>query len=212
MYRLVVAVLVTVLLPHIARALPPPSAVEAGRLFQQLGANNYYERQAASKALRMLGKAALPGLRSACADKDAEIRKRARRLVEDIAAAWAAQFSDRERHRLRGRWLEVKVECGGRLLPAWPRVARTLVLEESRFHWEEEGANGPTGTYHVARGGALDFNVVTDSGEAQMCQYLYALEGETLRVCSSGGDERPVRFETLAGADMVITTLKRLQP
>lgn len=68
-------------------ALLPPSAVEAERFIKQLGSDDYYEREAASKTLRALGVSALPALRTACADKDAEVRKRALRLVEDLAPA-----------------------------------------------------------------------------------------------------------------------------
>jgi hypothetical protein len=77
--------LLTLLLARPCFALPPPTPVKAELLIKQLGSNDYYEREAASKALRALGKPALPALRVACDSKDAEVRKRARRLVEDLA-------------------------------------------------------------------------------------------------------------------------------
>ena len=80
-----VLALLVVLLAQPAPAVPPPSAVEAERLIRQLGANDYHEREAATKALQRMGKSALPALRVACADKDAEVKKRAKRLVDLVA-------------------------------------------------------------------------------------------------------------------------------
>jgi hypothetical protein len=95
MRRLIMAALVAVLLPGVAAALPPLSAAEIDRLVKQLGSNGYYEREAATKALRAVGKPALPALRLACECKDAEVRKRAQRIIEAIApvkqASWPSE-------------------------------------------------------------------------------------------------------------------------
>jgi hypothetical protein len=51
---------------------------------QRLGGDTFADREAAAKALDDLGAAALPALQKACASSDAEIRRRARRLTENI--------------------------------------------------------------------------------------------------------------------------------
>lgn len=84
MCRLVPVALVAVVLTGRASALPPPSTVESHRLIRELGSEDYYKREAASKSLRSLGKRALPALRVASASTDAEVRKRARLLVDKL--------------------------------------------------------------------------------------------------------------------------------
>jgi hypothetical protein len=112
---------------HHASALPPPSAVESKRLIVQLGSNRYYEREAATKALQRLGKRALPALRIACAAKDAEVRKRARRLVEAIAPvkqdSWETAI-----------WLDVDMKANVFIMPVQadtivlPRLKREIIV------------------------------------------------------------------------------------
>ena len=63
--RPIVLALLTVLVARPCFALPPPSTAKAERLIKQLASNNYYEREAASQALRKLGKPGLPALRVA---------------------------------------------------------------------------------------------------------------------------------------------------
>jgi predicted secreted protein len=118
MRRLMLAALVAFLLPRVAAALPPPSAVKAGLLVKQLGSNNYSEREAASKALRALGKPGLPALRMACADKDAEVRKRARRLVEDMTPVPVAIERQRATFNVGVRFVQIRLDVKPLVLPA----------------------------------------------------------------------------------------------
>ncbi len=71
-------------------APPPPSqtatekaadAARIDRLIQQLGSDNFTERESASKALEAIGEAALPALRKAQANPDLEVRRRAGDLI-----------------------------------------------------------------------------------------------------------------------------------
>jgi hypothetical protein len=59
-----------------------PARVE--RLIEQLGSSSFEERDAASRTLAVLGPAALPGLRKAIADRDAEIARRARACLDTV--------------------------------------------------------------------------------------------------------------------------------
>jgi hypothetical protein len=62
--------------------LPGPATAEIERLIRQLGSDKFGEREAASKALEAVGKPALTALRRAENSGDAEVRSRARRLIE----------------------------------------------------------------------------------------------------------------------------------
>jgi hypothetical protein len=54
------------------------------RLIRQLGSDQFAEREAATQALDKVGAPALPALRSAIAGGDAEVRRRAERLMQNI--------------------------------------------------------------------------------------------------------------------------------
>jgi hypothetical protein len=74
---------------------PRPTPAEIGRLIRQLGSESFQEREAASRALELIGEPALGALAKAADNADAEIRGRAARLVEVLrprlaARAWAA--------------------------------------------------------------------------------------------------------------------------
>src|SRR5215475_8040048 len=62
-------------------------AERIARLIKQLGDDSFAKREAASKALEAIGKPALPALRKAAASgNDPELRQRAERIIQVIAA------------------------------------------------------------------------------------------------------------------------------
>ena len=64
----------------------PESSAEIRKLIQQLGSADFAEREAATKRLEAIGKPALPALRDAAKkSEDAEVQRRAQRLVKKIA-------------------------------------------------------------------------------------------------------------------------------
>jgi hypothetical protein len=79
------------------KAAAKPAALD--RLIQQLGSDDFGERQAASKALEAAGEPALPALWKAMSSEDAEVAKRASTLVESILAGTKAAVE-----RLGGEW------------------------------------------------------------------------------------------------------------
>src|SRR5947209_2664764 len=71
----------------VARPTPngmPAVLGEIGQLIEQLGSEDFGERQAASNRLGALGEAALPALRLALHHPDAEVRRRADDLVHEL--------------------------------------------------------------------------------------------------------------------------------
>jgi hypothetical protein len=59
---------------------------EIQRRIAQLGSLQFHHREEASCALSKLGKPALPSLKKAAKSPDAEVRRRAQRLIESIEA------------------------------------------------------------------------------------------------------------------------------
>jgi hypothetical protein len=73
-----------------------PAAAEMDRLIRQLGSDKFVEREAASKALEALGKVAVPLLRQALASADAEVRSRAKCLLQALEqkdSTWYLSYS-----------------------------------------------------------------------------------------------------------------------
>ena len=60
----------------------------AAELVGRLGAPRFEDREAAAKALRAIGYEALPTLRAAVHAKDAEVRARATRLLDEVRSDW----------------------------------------------------------------------------------------------------------------------------
>src|SRR5688572_28572222 len=67
-----------------ANATPGPSGDAVGRLIIELGHPDAATREAATKRLREMGKAALPALKEATKDADPEVRSRAEALVRRL--------------------------------------------------------------------------------------------------------------------------------
>jgi HEAT repeat protein len=60
------------------------SQKEIGRLIDKLGSERFEDREQATRQLGEAGKAALPSLKEAARSPDAEVRRRAQQLVEQI--------------------------------------------------------------------------------------------------------------------------------
>jgi hypothetical protein len=72
------------LLACLAAGPDPRAGADVSALVGRLGAARFAEREAAAAGLRALGRDALPALRSALDDRDAEVKARARALLERI--------------------------------------------------------------------------------------------------------------------------------
>lgn len=82
-----VTLLLLLVVPAVAE---PTTEAVARRLVRQLGSESFQERETASKALRSLGEKALPALKHAAASSpDAEVRRRAAKLLKLLASGGA---------------------------------------------------------------------------------------------------------------------------
>jgi hypothetical protein len=64
----------------------PAESEEIKRLIDQLGSEQFKEREQATQTLSKLGKSALRSLKEAAKSRDPEVRRRARQLVERMEA------------------------------------------------------------------------------------------------------------------------------
>lgn len=210
--RVLVPCLLFLLLATPAAALSPPSSVEITRLIQQLGSPSFPKREAATKSLGEMGERPLAALRAAAKDaKDAEVRRRAARLVE-IALTRAM---DAELRRLKGMWFVAKLEHPGRpesdgkgtrldAIEVFEEGGRSVVhlatVDKKRFGMPAEYRLGPRGT--------VDVYFAKNSIKG-----IYRLDGDALRLCLSlDGGPRPESFETRKGTSVVTYTLRRQKP
>jgi uncharacterized protein (TIGR03067 family) len=209
MRHLASLVLVLVLAPP-ATALPPPTQLAIARLIKQLGSPSFQEREAAAKALESMGARALPVLQKVTNDKDPEIRRRARRLVETVRRPAVVP----EKERLYGLWRVVSFECEG--LPMNPDgTRREYFFDEPtvrRVHsgsWGSMTMGGVYGLGRVGSIGTLDMHFPLGDGVTSSAM-IYRLDGDTLQLCySEGGTGRPEKFESRKGTKLVLLTLKR---
>jgi hypothetical protein len=68
------------------KAAPEKSTSEIDRLLRQLGSDEFGEREAASKTLEAIGEPARAALRKAASGNDAEVKRRAEKLIEKLDA------------------------------------------------------------------------------------------------------------------------------
>jgi gas vesicle protein len=67
----------------------PPDARQIQKLIRDLGSDDFEVREKASRALSDAGKVVLPALREALQSNDAEVRQRARRIMDAIQSSTA---------------------------------------------------------------------------------------------------------------------------
>jgi HEAT repeat protein len=85
--RCLAVVVAVVAIATAIRADEPKSGAsqkDIKRLIDQLGSDRFKDREQATHGLSKIGKSALPSLKEATKSPDPEVRRRARRLVEQI--------------------------------------------------------------------------------------------------------------------------------
>jgi len=81
------------------KAVLAKSEKEIKPLIDRLGSERFMDREQAAHELAKLGRSALPGLKEATKSPDAEVRRRAQQLVEQIEPP-SARSIDPQRQRL----------------------------------------------------------------------------------------------------------------
>jgi uncharacterized protein (TIGR03067 family) len=177
------------------------------RLIGQLGDDTFAKREAASKQLKAIGEPALESLRKAAAsDSDPEIRRRAERIVEAIAAV----VTNRELKKLQGTWILVSRAEGGQVVRA-QGDGTTMTYTGNKWVWKNGGAVAQAGTWEVVAIGktATSYNghVTEGFNLGAGAMGIFQFEGDMFRYCE--GPSRPKDFTTRRGDGCYCCTWKR---
>jgi uncharacterized protein (TIGR03067 family) len=168
-----------------------PGAAEIDQLIRQLGSPQFEDREAAVRRLEAIGEPALEALHKAARSADAEVRRRARGLLELIEG--------RDYQKLEGTWQCVPegtprlvVGTGGQIaFVRGTRVAMTFVLSPTE---------SPKTIDFLQRGRLV-------------LRGLYALKGDDLQLCLPLRDDsrRPRAIAAAGDADSVTLSFKRVK-
>jgi uncharacterized protein (TIGR03067 family) len=164
---------------------------DAERLIQQLGSPDFAQREAATQRLKVLGEPALDALRKAASSDDAEVRRRAKGLIEDI--------ENLDYERLQGTW-DCTTEDGPRLVVRGGRAmfqrAATTTLA-FRLATRENPR-------------AIDF---LQQGQIVLVG-IYAVKGDELDLCLPIRQDRkrPSAFAETADKEFITFRFKRARP
>jgi uncharacterized protein (TIGR03067 family) len=188
------------------KAAPVKSEKEMKRLIDQLGSERFIDREQATQELSKLGKSALPHLKEAAKSPDAEVRQRAKQLIERISAA----DMETSLAKLQGTWRVAAMTSDGEeatadVLKQYP----LLTIKGSEFFWGENG-QGPSGT--IVR--------IDPTGNPKTIEYnfggtiylgIYEIEGDTLKDCLTTSNERPKEFTAKRGSGHQLMVHKRVK-
>lgn len=158
-------------------------------LVKQLGHPRFAAREEAVRALVAIGEPAVGALKKALADRDAEVRIRAQRILDGIASRALATAANKELARWQGDW-----EGNGK---------QKLVIQDDRWAWGEGGPWKLDDTHRnlidiVAVGDKVieaDL-IVMDPAGPRVCRAIFRLDGDTLHYCGTYDAVRPTEFKT----------------
>ena len=136
-----------------------------------------------------------------------------------IVATWLVPASAQpaEEKDLQGTWTATKAQRDGKA--ADNVVGNRLSFAGKRF--EIQSSDGKTlyeGTVRLepsAKPAAIDFEHMQGALKGKAWKGIYALEGDTLRVCDNAPNldkDRPAAFEAKSGSGYVLVTFKRAKP
>jgi uncharacterized protein (TIGR03067 family) len=136
-------------------------------------------------------------------------------LAVAIAAPGVKDAPKKEAPSPVGEWVTETAVAGG--MEKKVRAGSGLVLTAGgRMEMTEGGINQKLeGTFTIdARKSpaTLDFAADGTVGKGLTIAGIYKVEGDTLTVCLAIGDTRPEKFESPAGARVMLMTLKRAKP
>jgi uncharacterized protein (TIGR03067 family) len=123
-----------------------------------------------------------------------------------------------EATKLAGNWTLVAIEAGGRKFPA-DRVKALRIRVEIRKHLlviTNLRNRQRTLAFTLKAGAnpkAIDFRVREGVGKGKTFLGIYALEGDTLKICQeTRGGKRPTKFSTRADSRTQLMVLRRAKP
>ena len=138
-------------------------------------------------------------------------------LVSALVTAAAAQPAQEAQQQLQGAWTATEGERDGKA--ADDVVGHRLSFTGNRFQIRsEDGKPLYAGTVRMdpsSKPAAIDFTHTDGTLKGKAWKGIYALEGDTLKICDNAPDlakGRPVVFEAKNGSGYVLLTFKRAKP
>jgi uncharacterized protein (TIGR03067 family) len=163
-----------------------PVAERVARLIKQLGHHNFAKREEAGKELDAIGEPALDALRKAASAEDAEVRRRAERIVQGITGRLRAAAARKELAKWEGSW------------EGDPAVKMTI--KGDRFTSSAPGVGARNGTITFVEVGEkmtqVDMLVEEGDTKGQTFKAIFRLDGDTLHSCGTYDGPRPVEFKS----------------
>lgn len=128
-----------------------------------------------------------------------------------------AQTAKEAQKQLQGAWTATQAEREGR--PADDVVGHRLAFAGNRFRiLSKDDEVLFTGTVQLdpsAKPASIDFEHAEGALKGKAWKGIYALEGDTLRICDNAPNVdkgRPAAFEAKSGSGYVLITFKRAKP
>ena len=128
-----------------------------------------------------------------------------------------ARAADEAQKKLQGTWTATKAERDGKA--ADDVVGHRLSFSGKRFQIEsKDGKPFYAGTIRVAVGvspATIDFEHTEGTLKGKTWKAIYALDGDTLRICDNAPNldkARPTAFEAKSGSGYLLITFTRAKP
>ena len=128
-----------------------------------------------------------------------------------------AQPAEQAQKNVQGSWTATKAERDGKA--ADDVVGNRLVFTGNRFQIQSKnGKQLYAGTFRInptAKPATIDFEHTEGNVKGKTWKGIYALSGDTLRICDNAPDlekDRPAAFETKNKSGYVLITFKRANP
>lgn len=194
---------------------PPGERVEdrVARLITQLGHAEFARRDAATRELDAIGEPALGALRKAAASSDdAEIRRRAERILVSITARVRAAVTKKELEKLQGTWIRVAHETNGQRVNGEDHIF-TVKGDKWTTHLSGQLLQGGTVANIEVKEAfhAIDLPITEGSNVGVTARSIYAIEGDSLSYVNSG-EPRATDFTTKPGDGRTLEFFRRAKP
>ncbi len=191
------------------KAVLTKSEEEIKRWIDQLGSEQFQDREQATQKLLKFGKSALPSLKEAVKSRDAEVRHRAQQLIDRISA----HDVEKELARLQGTWRLVSMERDG--VASTDDVLKQMPLltfKGSDYYWGDN-EKGPSGTI-LSIDPTKNPKTIEYELNYQGAIYLgiYEIEGDTFKDClTTGSKEQPKEFTAKRGSGNQLMIYKKVK-
>ena len=118
---------------------------------------------------------------------------------------------------LHGRWEVVSSEFEGKPASATYRpgtaFATVIVIEGDELYFTDSFTKSKPSKFKIdAKVQPKSIDIGEDKEERKASRGIYALDGDSLKLCLSGSGERPKEFKTTAGDKTNLFVLKRQKP